>query len=85
MRHRFTVEPERETDGRWIADVPSLPGCLVSGATRDEGVSHVVVLGLHVLADRIEHGEPTPDVLASTFDFGSAFDFDATRVRGSEP
>lgn len=72
MRQRFTVELERETDGRWIADVPSLPGCLVYSGTREEAVSRVVALALHVLADRIEHGEATPDVIASAFDVAAA-------------
>ncbi len=64
---RFAVEIERETDGRWIADVPALPGCMVYGATRDEALSRAIALALHVLADRIEHGEATPAVLAGVF------------------
>lgn len=60
MRHRFTVEIDREDDGRWIGEVPELPGCLAYGATRDEAVTRTVALALHVLGDRIEHGEATP-------------------------
>lgn len=64
---RFAVEIDREADGRWIADVSDLPGCLVYGATRDEALSRAIALALHVLADRIEHGEAPPDVLAGVF------------------
>ena len=64
---RFTVEIDREEDGRWIADVPELPGCMVYGDTREGAVSRAVALALHVLADRIENGEASPDVLAGMF------------------
>lgn len=55
-----------ETDGRWIAEVPSLPGCVAYGATRREAVANVEALALRVLAERLEHGEPeamNPDEL----------------------
>jgi len=55
------MELEREEDGRWIAEVPELPGVLVYGATRDEALRAVRTLALRVLADRIEHGESVPD------------------------
>ena len=35
----FTVDIERETDGRWIGEVSELPGVLVYGSTRDEAVA----------------------------------------------
>ncbi len=54
---RLTVETERETDGRWIAEVPALAGVLAYGATRDEAIAHAQALALRVLAERIEHGE----------------------------
>ncbi|MBA3313009.1 MAG: type II toxin-antitoxin system HicB family antitoxin [Planctomycetota bacterium] len=55
------IEVERETDGRWIADVPDLPGVLAYGASKAEAVAHVKTLALRVLADRIEHGEEVPE------------------------
>jgi predicted RNase H-like HicB family nuclease len=64
---RFPVEVEVEADGRWLAEVPALPGCLAYGATRDEAVSQVVSLAMHVLADRIAHGEATTNVVSSIF------------------
>ena len=51
------VTVEREDDGRWIAEVESLPGVLADGETRDEAVVKVEVLALRVIADRVEHGE----------------------------
>ncbi|MCI0682707.1 MAG: type II toxin-antitoxin system HicB family antitoxin [Gemmataceae bacterium] len=47
----------REEDGRWIADIPELPGVMVYGKTRAEAIERVRVLALRVLADRLEHGE----------------------------
>ncbi len=54
------IECERESDGRWLAEVPQLPGVLAYGATRDEAVSRVQVLALRVLAERLEHSESEP-------------------------
>ena len=62
----FRVEIEQEADGRWIAEVPDLPGVMGYGQTRDEAITKVQALALRVLADRIEHGESIPDV-ASQF------------------
>jgi predicted RNase H-like HicB family nuclease len=56
----FTIEVEREEDGRWIAEVVDLPGVLDYGQTREEAVERVQVLALRVLADRLEHGEAVP-------------------------
>jgi predicted RNase H-like HicB family nuclease len=58
----FTVETEQESDGRWIAEVPQIPGAMAYGATRKEAVARVQALGLRVLAERIEHGEISPEI-----------------------
>ena len=60
----FKVEVEQEKDGRWIAEVPELPGVLVYGATRKKAVTRAQALALRVLADRLEHGEELPQVEA---------------------
>lgn len=60
----YTVETEQEGDGRWIAEVPELPGVLTYGATREEAVRRAQALTLRVLAERLEHGETIPDVQA---------------------
>ena len=56
------IEVEREEDGRWIAEVPDLPGVMAYGKTRAEAVSKVEVLALRTLADRLEHGEKIPAI-----------------------
>jgi len=58
----FTVDVEREDDGRWIGEVPELPGVLVYGSTRDEAVAKAKALAFRVLADRLEHGEAIPQI-----------------------
>lgn len=58
----FTVEVEREEDGRWIGEVSDLPGVLVYGASRDEAVARAKALAFRVLADRLEHGEQIPQL-----------------------
>jgi predicted RNase H-like HicB family nuclease len=57
---KLTIETERETDGRWIAEVPELPGVLAYGSTKAEAVVKAEVLALRVLADRLEHDETKP-------------------------
>jgi len=54
------IEIEREDDGRWIGEVPDLPGVMAYGATEAEARTKVTALALRVIADRIEHGEPIP-------------------------
>lgn len=60
----FTIEYEREDDGRWLAEVPELPGALAYGATADEAMARVEALALRVLADRLEHGETGPQSIS---------------------
>lgn len=62
----LTVEIEEETDGRWIAEVPELPGVLAYGQDRQQAIDRVQALTLRVLADRLDHGESLPQ-LASVF------------------
>lgn len=47
----LSIGYEQEVDGRWIADVTSLPGVLAYGATRDEAMLKADILALRVLAD----------------------------------
>jgi predicted RNase H-like HicB family nuclease len=54
------IEVEREADGRWIAEVMELPGCLAYGKTQADALARAKALALRVLADRLEHGEPAP-------------------------
>jgi len=56
------IEVEREDDGRWIAEVPDLPGVMTYGPTREEAISRVKALALRAMADRLEHGEEVPEL-----------------------
>ena len=63
----FQIELDREDDGRWIAEVPDLPGVLTYGKNREDAIAHVQALALRVLADRLEQGEAAPNLLSVTF------------------
>jgi predicted RNase H-like HicB family nuclease len=58
---KLTIRLLREKDGRWIGDIPELPGVTVYGASPDEATIKVKALVLRVIADEIEHGEMSPD------------------------
>jgi len=60
----FDIECEREEDGRWLAEVPQLPGVLAYGSTRDEAMARAQILALRVLAERLEHGESGPQSIS---------------------
>jgi predicted RNase H-like HicB family nuclease len=57
---QLTVRLLRETDGRWIADVPELPGVTVYGSNREEATLKAKALALRVIAEEMEHGEMKP-------------------------
>jgi len=54
------LECEQEADGRWIAEVPELPGVLAYGASSSAAMAKAEVLALRVIAERIESGENEP-------------------------
>jgi predicted RNase H-like HicB family nuclease len=60
---KLIMQLAREADGRWIAEVRGLLGALVYGQTRAEAVGRAQALALRVLADRLEHGEPVPELI----------------------
>ena len=63
----FSIEYEQEEDGRWLAEVPQLPGVLAYGTTLDEAMAKAEVLALRVLAERLEHGESQPQSISISF------------------
>jgi predicted RNase H-like HicB family nuclease len=52
------IETEKECDGRWIAEVPSLAGVMAYGETKAQVRAKVIALALRVIADCLEHCEP---------------------------
>ncbi len=57
---QLTLETEQESDGRWLAEVPEIPGALAYGETRDAAMAKAEALALRVLAERLEYGEAAP-------------------------
>lgn len=58
----MNIEIDREEDGRWIAEVPDLPGVMVYGDTQHDAVSKAEALALRIIADRLDHGESVPEL-----------------------
>ena len=63
----LTIEYHREEDGRWLADIPALPGVTAYGRTRTKATAAVQSLALRLIADRLEHGEAVPGPMNVTF------------------
>lgn len=57
------IELDREEDGRWLTEIPEIPGVMAYGQTREEAVARVKALALRVMADRLEHGEAIPELV----------------------
>lgn len=48
---KLKVEIEREKDGRWIAEINELPGCMTYGKTRNDALDKVKALALKGSSD----------------------------------
>ena len=59
----FEIEYEREDDGRWLAEVPQLPGVLAYGASANDAMAKAQILALRVLAERLENLETGPQAI----------------------
>jgi predicted RNase H-like HicB family nuclease len=64
---KLAIELDREDDGRWIAEVPQLPGVMTYGPTRDKAIAAVQHLAVEVVADRVAHGELPPSSFNLSF------------------
>ena len=47
----LTIEVEQEDDGRWLAEVPEIPGVLAYGQSRGEAIERARALALRLLAE----------------------------------
>jgi predicted RNase H-like HicB family nuclease len=56
------VEIEREEDGRWIAEIPELPGVMVYGEIRKQAIAKAEALALRVMDDRFKNDEEIPEL-----------------------
>jgi predicted RNase H-like HicB family nuclease len=64
-RHvRFNFEIERETDGRWIAEIPEVPGALAYGSTEEEAKAKAYALALYAIADDVEKSKDIPESIS---------------------
>ena len=63
----YTVQIDREPDGRWIAEVPSLPGVMCYAGDRNEAIARVQALALRVIAERLENREAPPELIDVSF------------------
>lgn len=53
MKRKYTIETEREDDGRWLAEIRNLPGVMAYGKTKREAISAAIVL-----AGKHDKGKP---------------------------
>ena len=63
----FEIELEQETDGRWIAEIPDLPGVLAYGVTPLQAGARAKALALRVLAERMENEDSIPGINSIAF------------------
>ncbi len=66
MPRCLKIEIEQEEDGRWIAELPDLPGAMAYGDTREDAVAHVQALALRIAADKIEAHDQSPEIAPLT-------------------
>ncbi|MCA1585531.1 MAG: type II toxin-antitoxin system HicB family antitoxin [Acidobacteria bacterium] len=67
IRATFSIELERESDGRWLAEIPALAGVMCYGADRDEAVGRVQALALRVICRTPRHRQAPAELLNVTF------------------
>ncbi len=64
---KFNIEYEIETDGRWIAEIPSIPGAMVYGNTQKEAAAKVLELAIKAIADDIDVNNSYPEYFELSF------------------
>ena len=61
---RFQFEVEREEDGRWIAEIPEVPGAIAYGNSEEEAKAKAYALALYAVADDVERSNDIPDSIS---------------------
>ena len=51
----YTIEIDREDDGRWIAELLEIPGILAYGVTKNEAIKKADALALRVIAEQMKN------------------------------
>lgn len=67
----FVVEVEREEDGRWIVEIPDIPGAMAYGTTKAEALRRAYAVALRTLADTVEEGRKH-SLVSSLLGYGMA-------------
>ena len=75
----FRVEVEDE-DGRWVAEVPSLPGCATEGDSKEEALEALQEAAQAYLDVMSEHGDPLPEKVEQEVMVIDSADFVAVTV-----
>lgn len=57
---KFRVVLHQDEDGIFVAEVPTLPGCISQGATRSEAVRNIGEAIAGYLESLKQHGDPVP-------------------------
>jgi antitoxin HicB len=57
---RYRVFIEQDEDGVFVAECPSLPGCVSQGTTRDEAIANIKDAIAGYLESLRKHNEPIP-------------------------
>ena len=70
MATKFTIELDREVDGRWIAEVPEL-NVLLYGASKQDAIERAQSAAREIVLDRIAHGESPPGSADAVFDIAA--------------
>jgi antitoxin HicB len=58
---KYRVMIKQDEDGVFVAEVPSLPGCVTQGSTRSEALANAREAIAGYLESLRVHGEPIPD------------------------
>ena len=67
----FTTEVDREKDGRWIVEIPDIPGAMAYGTTKREALARAYAVALRTLADTVEQ-KNSPTLISYLFNHGVA-------------
>ncbi len=62
----LTIKLDRESDGRWIAEVPEL-NILLYGRSRLDAIARAKAAAREIVLDRIAHGELPSDSADAAF------------------
>lgn len=56
---KFILSVDRQMDGSWVAECPSVPGCRSTGATKEEAMANAEEVIRQIVAERAGAEMPT--------------------------